>query len=185
MLKNAGILSFNEVSYEHTPKKPILIGSNFSVRRGAKMTLMGQNGAGKSTIFDLIMGKYKPDHGVINILPRTTMAISRQVIPEDEIDLTVRAFFQKRFTEHIYNIDPKIDDVLEIVNLIPKSEEIKKTFKDRIIRSFSGGQQARLLLASALIQNPEILLLDEPTNNLDAEGITHLTDFLKKYTKKK
>ena len=54
---------------------------------------------------------------------------------------------------------------------------------DRIIKSFSGGQQARLLLACALIQEPDILLLDEPTNNLDKAGIAHLTDFLIKYKK--
>ena len=54
---------------------------------------------------------------------------------------------------------------------------------DRIIKTFSGGQQARLLLASALIQNSDILLLDEPTNNLDHGGIDHLTDFLKNYKK--
>ena len=54
---------------------------------------------------------------------------------------------------------------------------------ERIVKSFSGGQQARLLLASALIQEPDILLLDEPTNNLDKSGITHLTDFLVKYKK--
>ncbi len=47
----------------------------------------------------------------------------------------------------------------------------------------SGGQQARLLLASALIQNPDLLLLDEPTNNLDKTGIAHLTQFLKDYPK--
>src|SRR6185369_109717 len=54
---------------------------------------------------------------------------------------------------------------------------------DKIIKSFSGGQQARLLLASALIQDPDLLLLDEPTNNLDHAGIEHLTDFLKNYDK--
>jgi ATPase subunit of ABC transporter with duplicated ATPase domains len=55
--------------------------------------------------------------------------------------------------------------------------------KDRIVKTFSGGQQARLLLASALIQDPDILLLDEPTNNLDKAGIEHLTQFLVDYTK--
>ncbi|HBA45303.1 TPA: thiamine ABC transporter substrate-binding protein, partial [Patescibacteria group bacterium] len=54
---------------------------------------------------------------------------------------------------------------------------------DRIVKSFSGGQQARLLLAAALIQNPDILLLDEPTNNLDKDGIYHLEDFIKNYKK--
>src|SRR3977135_3565115 len=51
------------------------------------------------------------------------------------------------------------------------------------IRTFSGAQQARLLLASALIQDPDLLLLDEPTNNLDKAGIAHLTQFLKSYAK--
>ena len=52
---------------------------------------------------------------------------------------------------------------------------------DKKIKDFSGGQQARLLLASALIQKPDILLLDEPTNNLDADGIGHLLAFLMMY----
>jgi len=87
----------------------------------------------------------------------------------------VREFFEKRFARKIYNIDPRIDAVCEVVNL--------NAPYDRIIKSFSGGQQARLLLASALIQNPDILLLDEPTNNLDKVGIAHLTKFLIDYKK--
>lgn len=183
MSRNAGIITFSDVSFEHDPTKPILIDANFPIRRGMKLTLMGQNGAGKSTLFGLITGKLQPDSGTINILPRTSIAISRQVIPRDELDLTVREFFEKCFTEKIYNIDPKIDEVLEVVNFITKDHEMAAEIKERKMSSFSGGQQARMLLASALIQNPDVLLLDEPTNNLDKEGIQHLTDFLKDYRK--
>lgn len=182
MSRSAGLITFNGVSYEHDANKPILIGADFTIRRGAKLTLMGQNGAGKSTIFGLIAGTYAPDAGDINILPRTSIAVSRQVIPRDELALTVREFFAKCFPEKVYDIDPKIDAVLEVVNLTPVAA-VADTFKERAIGSFSGGQQARLLLASALIQNPDVLLLDEPTNNLDQEGIAHLTDFLKEYRK--
>ncbi len=182
MSRTDGLIVFSDVSFEHDPTRPILKGANFVVRRGAKMTLMGQNGAGKSTIFGLITGVLRPDEGDINIQPRTTIAISRQIIPRDELTLTVRAFFEQCFKEKVYDIDPRIDEVLEIVNLTPTAA-MKESFKDRIIGSFSGGQQARLLLASALIQNPDVLLLDEPTNNLDVAGIAHLTAFLQNYRK--
>lgn len=172
------ILRFENVSFEHTANKPILEEVSFSVRRGMKVTIMGQNGAGKSTLFGLMTRSFTPDEGVINISNKISVAVSRQVIPRDELDLTVREFFQKCFKEKIYDIDRRIDDVLEIVHLVGH-----ETVHDRIVKSFSGGQQARLLLASALIQEPDILLLDEPTNNLDKAGIQHLTDFLINYRK--
>jgi len=182
MSQRDGLIVFKDVSFEHDATKPILVEANFVVRRGAKFTLMGQNGAGKSTIFGLINGTLHVDEGNINLQPRTTIATARQIIPRDELEQTVREFFENCFTEKIYDIDPRIDKVLEVVNLAPKDEQ-KEAFKDRIIGSFSGGQQARLLLASALIQEPDVLLLDEPTNNLDVEGIAHLTEFLKEYKK--
>ena len=181
MSRSAGLITFDNVSYEHNATTPILTGTSFAIRRGAKLSLMGQNGAGKSTLFSLITGVKTPDNGEVNIMPRTSIAISRQVIPRDEMTLTVREFFEKCFSEKVYNIDPKIDEILEVVNLAPGAATV--AFKDRIIGSFSGGQQARLLLASALIQAPDVLLLDEPTNNLDREGIEHLTDFLRNYNK--
>lgn len=182
MSRSEGIIVFKDVSYEYDATRPILKEANFVVRRGAKLTLMGQNGAGKSTIFSLIARDKYPDTGDINIEPKTTIAIARQIIPRAELELTVRNFFANCFSEKIYDLDPRIDTVLEIVNLTP-TEKQKATFKDRVVGSFSGGQQARLLLAQALIQDPDVLLLDEPTNNLDLAGIEHLTTFLKEYKK--
>jgi ATP-binding cassette subfamily F protein 3 len=172
------IIRFENVSFEYGVNKPILSEVDFSIRRGAKITLMGQNGAGKSSLFGLITGTNKPEDGEIHIDKKSTIAIARQVIPRDQLGLTVREFFEKCFTKKVYDIDPRIDEVLEIVHL--RGHE---NVHDRIMKTFSGGQQARLLLASALIQNPDILLLDEPTNNLDKAGIQHLTDFLKDYKK--
>ncbi len=169
------VLRFEELSFEYNHNKPILDEVSISLRRGSKFALMGQNGAGKSTIFGLITGKHKPDAGRLIIAHGASVAIARQVIPREELDLSVRDFFAKCFAKKVYDIDPKIDAVLDVVNLHAPHE--------RIVRSFSGGQQARLLLASALIQNPDILLLDEPTNNLDKAGIAHLTEFLTNYDK--
>jgi ATPase subunit of ABC transporter with duplicated ATPase domains len=137
---------------------------------------MGQNGSGKSTIFNLITGTHKPESGRIILQNKLTIATAKQVIPRADAELTVKRFFEKCFKEKVYDIEPRIEDVLEVVNL--------KAPLNREIRTFSGGQQARLLLASALIQDPDLLLLDEPTNNLDKEGIAHLTKFLVEYKKK-
>ncbi len=172
------IIRFEKVSYEYGVNKPILDEVDFTVRKGMKVTIMGQNGAGKSTLFSLITRTREPEDGRVIINDKLTVALSRQVIPRNEMELTVREFFAKCFSETIYDIDPRIDDVLETVNLVGH-----ESVHDRIIKSFSGGQQARILLASALITEPDILLLDEPTNNLDKDGIAHLTDFIKSYKK--
>ncbi|MFC1720740.1 ABC-F family ATP-binding cassette domain-containing protein [Patescibacteria group bacterium] len=173
--KGETIVRFDEVSFEHGIKKPILDEVSFSLRRGAKITLMGQNGAGKSTLFHLITKELTPEDGNIHLAKNLSIAIARQVIPRDQLELTAREFFEKCFKEKVYDIDPKIDKILEVVNL--------RADKDKLMKDFSGGQQARLLLASALIQDPDLLLLDEPTNNLDKEGIDHLKKFLIDYKK--
>ena len=54
---------FNKVTFEYGHEKPILEEASFALRRGTKMTLMGQNGAGKSTILNLITGALKPEDG--------------------------------------------------------------------------------------------------------------------------
>ena len=171
---NEVILRFNKVSFEYN-RKPILIEADLSVREGSKITLMGQNGAGKTTIFQLIMNALKPESGAITITDGATIATARQVIPAEHMGLTVREFFEKAFKEKVYNIEPRIEKVLEVVHL--------KTPLDKVLKTLSGGQQARILLAQALIQDPDILLLDEPTNNLDVQGIAHLTKFLIDYPK--
>ncbi|MEK9154367.1 MAG: ABC-F family ATP-binding cassette domain-containing protein [Patescibacteria group bacterium] len=178
MAKEETIVRFEDASFEYGPAKPILEKIDFNIRRGSKITIMGQNGAGKSTIFGLITGAHSLEEGKIHMPHGLTIATSRQVIPRAEMNLTVREFFQKCFDKKTYDIDPRIDEALEAVNL---KGHVK--VHDRIIKSFSGGQQARLLLASALIQNPDLLLLDEPTNNLDHAGIKHLTEYLIEYPK--
>jgi ATPase subunit of ABC transporter with duplicated ATPase domains len=175
MAKDDIAIRFNKVSFEYAHDKPILDEASFAIRRGSKITLMGQNGAGKSTILNLITGSLKSDSGSIYVDPGLTVAYAKQVIPRDWLELSVKEFFESAFKEKMYNIDGKIDEIFEVVNL--------KAPHDKIIKSFSGGQQARLLMALALIQDPDLLILDEPTNNLDHAGIEHLTQFLMNYPK--
>ena len=169
------VLRFNKVTFGFSANKALLQEAEFSLRDRSKMTLMGQNGAGKTTIFKMITGELKPEEGTINIRDGATVAIAKQVIPVDWLDDTVMEYFTRAFTKKVYDLEPRVKKILAVVNL---SADITKK-----LRTFSGGQQARLLLAFALIQNPDILLLDEPTNNLDKTGIEHLTQFLIDYPK--
>ncbi|MBT4121884.1 ABC-F family ATP-binding cassette domain-containing protein [bacterium] len=169
------ILRFNKVDFEYEHKKPILHQASFSIRQGAKFTLMGQNGAGKSTIFSLIKGKLKADSGMISVTGNASIGIANQVISRADYPLTLEEYFAKAFNSIPGDLKSRIAKVMDAVNLeIPF---------ERIIGELSGGQQARILLAYALIQNPDVLLLDEPTNNLDRAGIDHLIGFLLSYSK--
>jgi ATPase subunit of ABC transporter with duplicated ATPase domains len=169
------IISFDNVSFSYNSHKPILEEANFSVRKNSKITIMGQNGAGKSTIFKLITGDLKPEVGQVNISLGSSIAIATQVMKPENLEKTVEEFFGQLFEKKVYDLPKRIADILEVVHLTAPL--------DKKIKQFSGGQQARLLLAYALIQQPDILLLDEPTNNLDTAGIEHLTQFLISYQK--
>ncbi len=169
------ILRFDNVTFEYAEKKPVLDEVSFGVRKSAKITLMGQNGAGKSTIFKLIKGELKPTKGKVFITNDASIATALQMVEKQDLGLTVEQYFSKAFNEVPGNIKSQISKVMNAVNLTVPT--------DRNVGDLSGGQQARLLLAYALIQNPDILLLDEPTNNLDKEGIDHLIEFLVMYDK--
>ncbi len=169
------VLRFDDVTFEYIHKKPVLKDASFSLRKGSKFTLMGQNGAGKSTIFNLIKGELSPKSGQISIAPNATIGTARQTIIREKLELSVEDYFASNFEIKPSNLLSRVSKVLEAVNLdIPF---------DRKVNDLSGGQQARLLLAEALIVEPDILLLDEPTNNLDKEGIDHLLEFLIMYDK--
>lgn len=175
MTDNETIIRFSNVSFLFNNTKTILEESSFSIRKGMKIALMGQNGAGKSTIFKLMTGVIKPTDGDIAIDRKLIVATAPQVMSREDQILTVESYFQKYSGLETHELKRSISAALGVVNQIAPLE--------KIIKSFSGGQQARLLLAAALIQNPDVLLLDEPTNNLDYDGIVHLTDFLINYKK--
>lgn len=176
------IVRFDKVSFAYD-EKVILEEASFSIRENAKITIMGQNGAGKSTIFKMILSAsdmnneeaIAPNSGRVLITDGASIAIGRQVMPRELFGHTVLEYFETAFLEKKHNIEKLIKDVLDVVHISAKL--------DKKIKDFSGGQLARLLLAHALIQEPDILLLDEPTNNLDSDGIDHLTGFLMTYEK--
>lgn len=132
-MNNNVILRFSDVTFEYGHAKHILEEASFSLRAGSRLTLMGQNGAGKSSLFKLITGELKPQEGNISITPNdASIAVARQVMPQDLGELTVRDYFATAFSEKKYNLDKLIKDVFEVVNVnLPL---------DRIVKQLSGGQ---------------------------------------------
>lgn len=175
MAQDNVVIRFDGVSFGYDDKRVILDEASFSVRRNSIVTIIGQNGAGKSTIFKLMLGRLKPKGGKINLESGTTIGIAEQVVPADKLDLNILEYFKTAIPDKEYGIEGSISKILLTVNL-----EVPLT---KIIRELSGGQKARLMLAYALISNPDVLLLDEPTNNLDKVGIDLLTNFLVNYQK--
>ncbi len=143
---NETVIGFKNVDFHYDFRKPILEEVNFNVRKGSKITIMWQNGAGKSTIFKLINWSLEKKIGVINIDDKLTIATWYQVVLAEDKELSVKDFFVKYIPKNSEtSVDKEIAEILDVVNLKVKDNTKK-------ISAFSWGQQARLLLAAALIQ---------------------------------
>ena len=123
----------------------------------------------------LLAGELTPDSGEVNMKKGLAVALARQVMPRDRAAMTIWEYFKKEAQGNESGLDGRIARALRVVQL--------EATHDRLVGSFSGGQQARLLLAAALLQEPDLLLLDEPTNNLDVRGVAYLKDFIREMDK--
>lgn len=161
------------MTFGYTDTRTILEDASFSVRAGSKVTIMGQNGAGKSSIINLLCKKMRPNEGTVNVKNGETVAVAKQTMPLECRSLDIRSFFDSQFEKN-HSPGPKLEGfIAKVLKTVSLDAPL-----DRIVKSFSGGQQARLLLAAALITEPSILLLDEPTNNLDHDGIERLRSLI-------
>jgi ATP-binding cassette subfamily F protein uup len=181
-------------------EKPILCEVNATIHRGDKIALIGRNGEGKSSFMKVLAGIIQADDGNLKIKNGTTISYLEQSPPDDnnltlfEIvaqglgdigellakyqtclnngDIDESAIYQDEIERkdawHYLN---KIETILNRFNL-----ESKAT-----LATLSGGWRRRVLLAKALVQDPDLLLLDEPTNHMDITAILDLEKMLKDF----
>ncbi len=144
------------------------------IRQGICFGLLGPNGAGKTTLIEIIEGIQKPDSG--SILYRGEKAGSR-FRREAGIQFQVTAlqeFLTVRETLRLFqNLYPRTMDIDEVIRLCSLHE-----FLDRDTRKLSGGQRQRLLMALAIVNDPEVLFLDEPTTGLDPQSRRNFWDLI-------
>lgn len=144
----------------------------FSIQPGERCSLVGRNGAGKSSLFRLLTGKETADKGTIAKRKNYLIGILDQHIVFTEETLLEEAALGLRPDEADYVY--KAEAILFGLGFTEKD-------MDRNPREFSGGYQLRLHLAKVLIGEPDCLLLDEPTNYLDIVSIRWFTKFLQEW----
>jgi ATP-binding cassette, subfamily F, member 3 len=152
--------------------EPLFEEAAFSIQPGERCALVGRNGAGKSSLFRLLIGKEVPDNGTIAKRKNYTIGTLDQHIVFTQPTLIEEAALGLREEEKecIY----KAETILFGLGFEEKD-------LDRTPSEFSGGYQLRLHLAKVLVGEPDCLLLDEPTNYLDIVSIRWFTTFLKEW----
>jgi ATP-binding cassette subfamily F protein uup len=150
---------------------------DLSVEKGERLCLLGRNGEGKTTLLRLLAGEMKPDSG--EVIRRNGMQIGflPQEVPTDlqgpvrEVVAGGLAGRAELTTGEAWRLEHLVEQVLERGGLDGAAE----------FRSLSMGNQRRVLLARALVGEPEMLLLDEPTNHLDIDAIAWLEEQLRRF----
>jgi ABC-2 type transport system ATP-binding protein len=153
------------------PAKPALKGVDLTVPRGGVFGLLGPNGAGKSTLINILAGLVTKTAGGIRICgidPDRNPRRARRAIGVVPQELNLDAFFTPRealeFQAGLYGVpkrERRTEQILEKVGLADKA--------DAYARSLSGGMRRRMLVAKALVHNPDVVILDEPTAGVDVE----------------
>ena len=139
--------------------KKVLQNINLSLNTGEIVTIVGPNGSGKTSLFKAIIGSIPYSNGKIRIKPNIRVGYVPQQLKVDQtLPITVERFLKLAIKDYY--------DTEKIAAFLGS----KNIFKEQI-NNLSGGQMQRVLLARALINEPEVLLLDEATRSLDQPGI--------------
>ncbi|MEP2680558.1 MAG: ATP-binding cassette domain-containing protein [Sulfitobacter sp.] len=163
--------------------KQILRDFSITVQRGDRIALVGPNGVGKTTLLNMLIGKEQPDSGEIKLGTNLELALFDQARAQLDGDMTL---WDSLTGDPDMRVSGKADQVL--VRGQPKHVVgyLKEFLFDEgqaraPVRSLSGGEKARLLLAKIMARSSNLLVLDEPTNDLDVETLDLMQELLGNY----
>jgi ATP-binding cassette subfamily F protein uup len=163
--------------------KKILEPFDITINRGDRIALVGPNGVGKTTLLNMMIGREEPDTGTIKLGTNLELALFDQSRAQLDGDMTL---WESLTGDPEMRVSGKADQVM--VRGMPKHVVgyLKEFLFDEgqaraPVRSLSGGEKARLLLAKLMARSSNFLVLDEPTNDLDIETLDLLQDLLGQY----
>ena len=165
-MKKETLVTLSNVSLS-VSEKTILNNISFDVFRGEILTIIGPNGAGKSTLIKVILGLVKHTSGLIQKSPNLKIGYMPQKIALDQtLPLTVKRFIKagKSVTA---------ESILNILTRVNASHLIEKS-----MHVLSGGELQKVLLANAIINDPDLLIMDEPAQALDVVGQQHFYELV-------
>lgn len=179
--------------------------ASLHIEKNQRICLLGRNGSGKTTLMKILKGQLTPDSGTLHTDPGLRVSYFSQNIPQDlegsvfEIiagglakqgELLIEYHREEQRLSHNQDADHalfhRLQEELDSHHGWAALDEIGKITSKMSLESewqytsLSGGQKRRVLLASALVSEPDLLLLDEPTNHLDIDTITWMEDFLQR-----
>jgi ATP-binding cassette subfamily F protein uup len=151
---------------------PLLDGVSCRIESGDRIGLLGRNGAGKTTLMRMLTGAEQPDRGRIELFPGTRVALLTQEVPE----LPGSVF--EIVSEGLHHDGHHRESEWEETVRVERTLSDMRLEGESAFESLSTGMKRRVLLARALVSDPDVLLLDEPTNHLDIASIEWLEGFL-------
>jgi ATP-binding cassette subfamily F protein uup len=188
---------------------PLLEHMNFHIELGERICLLGRNGVGKSTLMKLICGELELESGIISRTPSLSVTCLTQVVPaglkgtvfdvvSEGLGPRGKLLSEYHLLSHRITTEPHNKNLLTQLDKLQHTLDIEggwqlnryvemivekiKLDADAQVANLSAGMKRRLLLAQAIVREPDMLLLDEPTNHLDIEAVTWLEEFLSQYS---
>ena len=181
------------ISLAFGPDK-LLDDAELVINQGERVAVLGRNGQGKSTLLKVLHGEIEPDEGERVISDGVKIARLQQEVPSGSDDRSIFEVVASGLGEHAGEALKQLDTEgyteieLEGTDIWRATADIQSVISrlqlvpELTVSELSGGQKRRVMLAKALVAQPNVLLMDEPTNHLDIDSVLWLEDFLSKMT---